>query len=723
MSLFARSLLFVGASSFALAQVALPPGNSAEEADTLHLDDYVVSTHPYARSASEIAQPTNVVAGPKLDQNQSTSLGELLANEVGVSSTYFGPGASRPIIRALGGPRVAVLQNGTDTIDASTLSPDHAVSLDPLLIERVEITRGPAALLQGGSAIGGAVNVVTHRIHTTPPDPGVHGRIEGRIGTGNDERSGGLVLEGSSGRLAWHADAFHRETNDIEIPGYAESAWLRAQEEAEEHEHEDEDEDEDEDEHHDEEEDDDHEEAFGFVSNSFVTSKGGAFGLSWLGDAGYIGIAYQGFDSNYGVPPGAHAHEHDEEEHEEEDDDHHDEDEHEDEEALVSIDLRQRRLDVEGEWRDPAAGWQALRFRASHADYRHTEFEGDEVGTVFTNEGYDLRLDALHDPWGELQGAIGAKLGESDFEAVGAEAFLPPTTTRELAVFGFEEIESGANLWQFGARAEWTDIAVNDGSGRSRDGDALSASAGWVRTLSDDWIVALSLAHTERLPTAQELFADGPHIGTSAYEIGDPDLGTEVSQGIDLTLRRRAGFISGEVTVFANRFDGFIYENPRGTEEDGLAVYAFEQRDAQFHGAEAEAIFHLHEDEHGHIDLTLAGDFVRGRNRTDHHDLPRVTPARGRIALDWVRGALRAGTGMSHAFDQKHVAPGEIPTDSYTLWSAYAGWRWTTGVTTWDLLLKGTNLTDAEARGHTSFLKEVVPLPGRSIHLSLRLSF
>ena len=694
-------LVLTGTAS---AQSTAPAAAAAGNEETIHLGDFVVSTHPYARSQSEIAQPTTVVGGEALNQHQATSLGEVLAGQPGVSSTYFGPGASRPVIRALGGPRVAVLQNGTDTIDASTLSPDHAVSLDPLLIEHVEITRGPAALLHGGAAIGGAVNVVTHRIHSSPPEPGIHGRFEGRLGTGNAEQSGGLVLEGGAGALAWHLDAFHRDTGDIDIPGYAESAHLRALAEAEEHDHEEE-----------------PEEAFGFVPNSFVESSGGAFGLSWLGESGYLGLSYHGFDSFYGVPPGAHAHEH---EHEEEDEDHEEETEHDHaEEGLVSIDLRQRRLDAEGEWRAPFAGLTALRFRASHGDYRHTELEGDEIGTVFTNEGYDFRVDALHEPWGELQGAVGVKFGESDFAAVGDEAFLPPTTTREFAAFGFEEIETGANLWQFGARAEWTDIAATDGSGRSRKGDALSASAGWVRTLSEDWILAVSFAHTERLPTAQELFADGPHIGTNAYELGDPGLGTEISHGLDLTLRRRTGFVSGEATVFVSRFDGFIYENPTGAEEDGLPVYAFAQRDAQFLGAEAEAVFHLHEDEHGHIDFTVVGDFVRGRNHSDRTDLPRVTPARARFALDWTRDAWRAGAEMSHTFDQQRVAPGEVPTDSHTLWSAYAGWRWFAGAVTWDLLLKGSNLTDAEARVHTSFLKEVVPLPGRNVTLSLRASF
>ncbi len=695
--------LFIGCVFAASAAAQSIPHTDHD--DPVHLGDFVVSTHPYARSQTEIAQPTTVVGDQTVRREQATSLGELLANQPGVSSTYFGPGSSRPVIRALGGPRVAVLQNGTDTIDASVISPDHAVSIDPLLIERVEITRGPAALLQGGAAIGGAVNVVTHRIHQVAPEPGVHGRAEGRLASGNDERSGGLVLEGGAGAWAWHLDVFDRRTGNVAIPGYAESAWLRAQEEAE----------------HDHDEEEDHEEepeAFGELPNSSVESSGGALGFSWIGERGYLGLATSGFDTLYGVPPGVHSHE----EHGDHEEDEGDED-HEPEEELVSIDLSQRRLELEGELREPTGGLRAVRFRAAHADYTHRELEGADVGTTFDSSGTDLRIDVLHEVWAGLQGAIGAKIESVDFAAIGDEAFVPSTTTRNQALFIFEEIENGPDLWQFGARSDWTSIDVTDGSGRQAAGNALSGSVGWVRQLGETWSVASSLAHTERLPTAQERFADGPHIGTNAYEIGDPGLGKEVSQGIDLTLRRRGPWFSGEVTIFANAFDGYVYENPTGAEVEGLPVYAFVQRDARFHGAEATAVFHLHEDEHGHLDLTLGGDLVRARNTSDRTNLPRTTPARARLALDWSREAWRAGTELSHAFAQDRVAPGEVSTEAYSLWSAYAGYRWVSGATTWDLLLRGTNLTDAEARLHTSFLKERVPLPGRSYALSLRVGF
>ena len=378
---------------------------------------------------------------------------------------------------------------------------------------------------------------------------------------------------------------------------------------------------------------------------------------------------------------------------------------------------------MEGEVRTPFDGVQALRLKASRADYEHTEFEGDEVGTVFTNEGHDVRLEVLHEPWGELHGAIGAKLGRSKFDAVGDEAFLPATTTNDAAVFLFEEIEHGPHLWQFGARAEHQSIKTRDGSGRRHQGDGISASVGWVHQFGEAWSLALSGSHTERLPTAQELFADGPHIGTNAYEIGDARLGTEISNGLDLTLRKRIGVVSGAATVFVSQFNGYIFENPTGGEEDGLPVFAFEQHDARFHGAELETRIHLHEDEHGHLDLALSGDIVRARNRSNDTNLPRTTPARLGVALDWERNAWRAGTELRHAFAQNRVAAGEPPTADHTLLAAHVGYRWFTPRVVWDLLLRGTNLTDAEARAHTSFLKEVAPLPGRNVTLSLRASF
>lgn len=716
-----RLLLATLATVLTARAQTIPPDD-----DPVELENVIVSAHPYARSQTDLAQPTSVLQGRQLALHQSNSLGELLAGEPGVSSTYFGPGASRPVIRGLGGDRIRVLDNGTGTIDASVTSPDHAVSIDPLLVERVEVVRGPASLLYGGAAVGGVVNVITHRIHHDVPDALINGRAELRAGSVNDETSGGVVLEGGAGNhFAWHLDGFRRETADIDIPGYAESARrraLEAAEEAEEHEdHED----------HDDETDHNHEEesaeAFGTVPNTALTTDGGAFGFSFIGEAGYLGVSFSGLNSLYGVPPGAHEHEH-EHEHEDgespdEDHDEHDEDHEESEAEFVRIDLKQRRLDLEGEWRINQGVWRAARFKFGRADYRHQELEGDEIGTVFTNEGYEGRAELLHDAIGPFSGAIGLQASRSELSAIGEEAFMPPARTEQQAVFLFEEATVGALVWQGGARLERQDIELTDGSDTRRDDDNVSVSTGVVWTLDDAWSLSGSVTRTERSPNAQELFSNGPHVGSNAFEIGDASLDKETSVGLDVTLRRRLGFVTASLTGFVNDFDGFIFENPTGEEEDGLSVYRYEQHAARFHGAELETIWHLHDSTRHSLDLTIAGDFVRGRDTDNSRNLPRVTPPRARVGLDGRVGAFAAGVELQAVSSQNHVATDELPTDRYTLVSAYVGYRFVTGGFTWDAFVRGSNLTDEEARVHNSFLKDVAPLPGRNVTAGVRLGF
>ncbi len=730
---FRSHSLYVLTAAFAAAQVQPPPDHRHDHDEPLALENFVVSASPYARSQADLAQPTSVLAGRELTLRMAPTLGELLAGQPGVSSSWFGPGASRPVIRGLSADRIRVLENSLGTTDASVISPDHAVSLDPLLIERVEVVRGPAALLYGGNAVGGVVNVITHRIHTARPDAPVQGRFEVRGSSADREESAGFVLEGGAGPVAWHADYYHRRTSDVKIPGFAESARRRAMAEDDHH-----DDDDDHDEHDDHDED---EPVFGRIPNTALRNEGGAFGLSFIGRRGYFGLSHSAHDSRYGIPAGVHAH-HGEEDHDDHDHDEEQGDGHGDDD--VSIDLRQRRWEFQGEITEPFGVFRGARFKLGTARYRHTEFEGDEVGTVFRNRGHDSRVELLHQPLGAFSGAVGWQGGRSNFEADGDEAFVPPSRTTTNALFVFEEAALAPFTWQVGARAETQDLALRDGSGIKRDDTALSLSTGLVWKLDDTWTLATSLARTQRAPNVQELYADGPHAATAAYEIGDPDLRRERSLALDISLRKRAGFVTGEVTVFAHRFNGFIFEAPTGETavphddhwhfhghdddaehagEEGLPVYRFIQRDARFHGAELEAIFHLHGNGANQLDLIVGADFVRGRNRSDGEHLPRITPARSKAGLVWSHGPWVLGGEVQWVAGQHRTAPNELPTDSYDLVSAYATYRHVVGRTVWDFFLRGTNLGDAEARVHPSLLKDVAPLAGRSVQAGVRLSF
>lgn len=669
----------------------------------------MVTASPYARHQSQLAQPTSVLTGRELVLNQSSSIGELLSGQPGVSSSYFGPGASRPVIRGLGGDRIRMLTDGVGTLDASVISPDHAVSIDPLLIERVEVVRGPATLLYGGNAVGGVVNVIDHRIHTTRPANAVNARVEARVASGNDEKSGGAVIEGGAGAFAWHVDAYRRRAGNVEIPGFAESAKRRAEET----------------EHAADHGEEPADEIAGYIPNTAITAEGGAVGFSLIGTAAYAGFTYSGHDSLYGVPAGAHEHAEGDTEIE----------------AAVRIRLRQRRVALQAAVTQPFSIFREARVKFGSANYRHTELEGDEIGTVFRNRGFDGRAELLHDAVGAFTGVIGWQGGRSDFEATGAEAFLPPSRTDTQALFVFEETELNPVTWQLGARVEQQTIDLRDGSGASRDKSTLSASTGIVWTLSETWSLGASLAHAERAPNAQELFANGPHLGTNAFELGDSALAAEKSLALDLTLRKRAGFVTGSLTVFSNRFSDYIYEQPTGMvavesadgfdflpsdsegAEDGLPVFQFVQHDARFHGAELETIFHLHHTDHQQLDLMVAADVVRARNLRDDTPLPRITPPRLKTGLAWTTGSWSIGGEVQFVDQQDRVASYENSTRGYALISAYASHRMSLNRVVFDVYVRGTNLGNDEARMHTSFLKEVAPLPGRSVTLGVRASF
>ena len=665
------SILFAFAAT-ARAQNATPV-DPAPADETTHLEKLVVTGSPLARDPDEIVSPTTIVASTELGQRLQPTLGETLSGLPGVDSTYFGPGASRPIIRGLGGDRIRVLMGGVGTIDASVISPDHAVSLDPLLIDRVEIVRGPASLLYGGGAIGGVVNIIDGRIPETLPAAPVTGRFEIRGNSGADERAAAGVLTGATGKFAWRLDGFRRATDDVRIPGLGPTPAIAAAMIA-----------------------NGETPSDGTLINSATKTDGGAAGLSYIGESGQIGVAYSGFDSLYGTVA----------------------------EQDVKINLRQRRFEAHGEWLKPVGLLRAAKFNFGLADYQHDELEGTELGTRFKNKGYEGRFELLHEKLGPFEGALGFQSSRSDFEAVGEEAFLPPTVTRNNALFLYEETVSGPATWQFGARAERQTITPEVGSGFTDRSHSLATfTGGAVWKLNEDYAVAVSMSANERAPNAQELFANGPHVGTGAFEVGDPALGVEKSTGVDLSLRKRRGFVTGEVSVFVNKFNGYIFEQATGGEEDGLPVFAYVQRDAKLYGGEAEVTFHLLESKSGSASLRLFADSVRATNTTDSTPLPRITPVRFGAAFDWRSGPWSLGAELRLVESQHRIAPVETATAGYELLSVGGSWRFDLGSSKGEVFLQTTNLLDQTARVHASFLKDIAPLPGRNVSLGLRLTF
>lgn len=649
----------------------------------IHSEEIVVSTSANPRHVTELYQPVGVLTGEELAASVEMSLGDTLSSQPGVSSSFFGQGAGRPIIRGLGGDRVRVLQNGIGSGDASTTSPDHAVAIDPMSAGRIEIARGPATLLYGSSAIGGVINVFDDSIPETVPNAAVTGDLTLRGATAAEETSGSLRLDGRAGsRFAWHVDGFRRDTDDYEIP---DDAGVET-------------------------------EVPGVLDNSAVETEGGAVGLSWVSERAFFGLSLSGYDSLYGIP-GGHEHE---EEGEEEEEGHAGEEEHD--EGGVRIDLEQRRLDLAGNWRDLGGFVDSVRFRLGRTDYEHIELEGDEIGTTFRNDFTEIRTEAVHRRIGPWHGSFGLQLSRRDFEAIGEEAFTPPSETDKWALFVFEELDRSDWRFQLGARYERQETVARGVP--SRDDDGLSASLGAIWAPSEEYSVAVNLARSTKLPNAEELYSDGPHLATGSFELGDPDLHIETSLGVDLTLRGDFGPWDASLTLFHNDFSDYIFQVFTGEIEDGLPVARYVQGDATFRGAELEAHIELLETEPHHLELDLVADVVRAELDSGG-DLPRIPPARLGASLHYRSERWSASAKVKRIFEQDRVATfeGETPTPGYTLVGASVGYRFFTDRTVHRLELVGKNLTDEVGRVHTSFLKDEIVLPGRDFALIYRIVF
>ncbi|MDX1454209.1 MAG: TonB-dependent receptor [Gammaproteobacteria bacterium] len=654
------------------------------------LDDIIVRSSPFAGIGKlDLAQPVELISGDDLNALKEASIGETLSNQLGVSSTYGGPAAGRPVIRGLSGNRVRVQQDGIGSMDVSALSPDHAVSIEPLLIDAVEIVKGPATLLYGNGAFGGVVNLEDSRIPDEQALSAYEGSFELRTDTAASEQTAVLRIDGGAGKLAWHADAFTRTTDDVEIPAASESLALRTLEALEEG-------------TAIESGEGDH------LENSDIDAEGGAFGLSWVDGEDHFGASISTYRSNYGVP--GHAHEEEplaaagEAE----------------EEEGVRIDLEQTRMDVKGRFLEPWRGIESLKLRVGRNDYTHREIEDGAVGTVFENDAVDARLELVHLPINGWRGAYGLQLTQRDFAATGAEAYVPPTEADTLGIFLVEEKEIGPGRFEIGARLETQDQKPQ--TGPEQDDTARSLSAGYVWRTAEQWNLGINLTQAERIPDIEERYSNGPHLATLQYEIGNPDLGKETANNIDLTLRKHQGRVTWTLNLFRNSVDDFIYLARTGTELDGLPVAVYTQADATLEGFETELETSLWEKAGSELSLRVFADETTGQLDAGGM-LPRIPPRRFGAGLDFKSTAWAAGLKATQHDEQDDTAMLELPTEAYLMVDASVSYRLLGRHLDWEVFLRASNLLDEEARRHASFLKDLAPLPGRNFTLGLRGAF
>ena len=658
---------------------------------------------------AEGIQAVQILQGEELMINGQSTLGETLALTPGVSSSYFGPNASRPIIRGMDGDRIKILNNSASSHDVSALSNDHAVPSDPLTVERIEVLRGPSAIMYGGSAVGGVVNLIDNRIPTQPME-GLSGKADVGWSTVNKESRAAVMLESGNDRYGLHVDAFGRHSGDMGVPDTLACTKSGSDPSAK------------------------------AICNSANTSRGYALGGSVFWDKGYLGLSGTHYNSTYGTVA----------------------------EDTVTIGMKSDRYALETEIRHPLRGWENMRVQFSNTNYQHTEYESGAVGTVFSQDGQELRWSAKHQavasPWGQWQGVVGWQGEDSRFAANGAEAFMPSTKTRQSAIYLVEELKKPWGGFSFGLRSEAVKVNGDafDPEGSTRDTAAttktfspVSSSLGVLYKLSSDVSLKAHWARTARAPKDYELRADGVHVATAAYEKGSVALQTEKARQMDIGMEWGQGPHTASLNYFDNRFSNYIGLNATRdvVGEDGVSgcaviadaetcwdKYAFSAVRAQFKGWEAMAQLRLSGssglfpaiDGLALWDLKLRADSVRASNLDTGEALPRIAPVRLGASLSRQSGPWRWSLGMDKA-QAPRLASTQKATASYTLWNTQLSYRQTIQANQAVWYLKVDNLTDQLAYPATSVLtttaadtvtgRPKAPLPGRNIKLGLQLYF
>ena len=605
----AASLLLLAAP---VAAQSVDTNTNTKVSTSAKLPEVTITGNPLG--TTDLIAPADAYSGDALLLRSQSTLGETLDGTPGVSSSYFGPNASRPIIRGQEGDRIRVLQNSGASVDASGLSHDHAVPADPISMERIEVLRGPGALLYGGSAVGGVVNVIDNRIPREPlfdATGGISGKLHLGAASGNNERTGAVLLETGTDTFALHVDAFDRQSDDTRVPVSLACAKPGAPTLAH------------------------------AICNSGAATRGGAVGGSVFFEQGRIGASISSYRSVYGTVA----------------------------EDAVTIGMQSERATVELELDDLPGLFKSLKARVSRNNYQHTEYEDGAAGTVFKNSGSDVRLVARHRDMdtilGSLEGVVGVQSEDSRFSADGEEAFAPYSRTRQTALFALEELPLSWGRLSFGARTESIDV---ESSGNplvarfvpaQRSFSPASYALGALWNVAPNWKLTSHLATSERAPKDYELFADGPHLATHAYEVGNSNIALERSTNLDLGLKWKQGGHSFALSAFVNQFDNYLSLEATGQTVDELPEYATTQVKARFSGLEASGNVRLLDGTQT-LDLGLRADVVKAENTTTGQPLPRIAPARLGASLAWAQGPWNAKLDAKHVMAQNDVPAGEL---------------------------------------------------------------
>lgn len=703
--LMLRSLLLASAALFAFpahaqtetdaTSTAAPASDSGSPATSDQDHDQpgaqIVVTGTRARNAADVLGGTAVLAKEELTNDLRPTIGETLAQQPGVSASSFGPNASRPVLRGFIGARAPLLVDGIGSIDVSNTSADHAPVINPLTADRIEVLRGPTALIFGPSAIGGVVNVIDSRIPRHMPEEDVHFDGIATYGSAADERSiSGTADVPVASKIVLHADGSFSQTGDERTGGYVLSPALRAQALAS--------------------ADPgirDLADLKGKVPNTAAKTWDVAGGAAIIDGNNNLGFSVGHFDTFYGVPirysldPSVEA-------------------------EQVRLHAEQTRVDIRGEVTPDAGLLHQIRLRLAAADYKHSEIEDTgAIGTTFYSQGFEGRLELVQESHGAWEGMVGGQFSLRDMHVIGDEKFLPKNEAQQFGLFTLQSLDFGPVKAEAAARFEHNIVSAQADAdignpAYDRSFNNFSASLGASYAVAPGMRLGVNVSRSSRAPTPEELFANGPHAGTQAYEIGNPDFGSEKSWGVEATFKGSGDGFAFSTAAYYNTFTGYIYDTPTGAVRDDLPVFQYNQADARYYGFEAEGSLRVATVKSFTINATALADYVHAEI-VGNGPAPRIPPLRVNGGLEATSDSFTLHGEVEHVFDQTRISAFETPTNGFTFVNASVSWKpWGAGSNT-SLMLSANNIFDVEARRAASVLKDYAPLPGRDIRVTARV--
>ncbi|MGF7152845.1 TonB-dependent receptor [Novosphingobium gossypii] len=693
-------LVAIIAADPALAQTASasPEGTSGHAQESG--PEIIVTGRVISGNADPISAPV-VLTGDALARNIRPQIGDMLKSLPGVTSSGFAPGVSRPILRGFDGPRVQVLLDGIGSLDASAVSADHAVSLDTLNVDRVEVLHGPRVLLYASDPAGGAVNALDKRIPRVVPDKAFTIDALGSYGTAAKDVNGGVAVNVKlADKWVAHLNGSYFHSDDLHVGGHVLSPELRAQTLAA---------------ADDLTADGDAEGAAsltaqasrkGKIANSGTEGWTYGGGVAFIDAGGDIGVSVQRDANDYGIPPRPST-----------------------DLGSTTISLRQTRYDLRAGL-NLDGFLKRLEVRGAYGDYHHAEIEDGEIGSRFDSKSISVRLQADQARHGIWSGSSGVQYSASSMDITGDELLLPDTNTTRFAAFTLQQLEVGRFDLEAALRYENTQIRATPNGGalltrQDRQFDQYSAVVGTAWHPTDTLTLSVNYLHGERAPSAEELFVNGAHDATQSFEIGNPDFRLEKSDGIEAGIRYNGGDFAGSITAYGTNFHNFIAAVPTGQidADEGLPIYQYLQANARFRGIEAEGAFTVARTETGGAFKVDGGVDYTHAKLVNLGPVPRIPPLRVRGGLEYDSPVFDLRGEVEWNARQDRVTENENPTDAFTLVNLSATWHPTGEKGPLTLILSANNLLDASGRLAASQTKDFVPIAERDMRLTARFTY